>query len=371
MAFLVFYSVDMLEFSILYEFIINKSMNPQQNYPHFMSPATLASQQKLVKGYYAQLIMMYGINVTYFRKNYEFFDPNGLLNQEGNVDWTYGYDSDYTYGNETEMRGYVELGNDQFIFSMIGADAEQDGKIFFTKEQFELDMLDAVGVMASGNFTTNFPINIEGYGGSYDYTEEYDPFAITFADDVTLPPSGTISQPITLNVDNIQTQIRDDIEGEKSYVHNWVVQGSMSGTISGTLDDDGDGELTIDASGELTYNRALNATESNGWGIAPQVGDFIRITFGDGTTEDYAFTKVTDRDLQNDGISPFLGKFVWKCDFTRKNYSHETVPSGSITREQDENDYLNEVITIQDDKSDDHYDYDVETEANDDVYGGF
>lgn len=343
----------------------------QQLYPHFLSQTNLESQQKLVKGYYQQLIMMYGINIQYFRKNYDFFDPNGLLNTDGNVDWTYGYDSDYTYGNETAMRGFISWGNDAFIFSMVGADTEQDGKIFFTKEQFEIDMLDSVGVVTTGEFSTNFDVDIADFVGLYDHTEQFDPFAITFTDSISVPATGAISQPITLTVSEIDTEINNDISGQKSYVHNWIVQGGFTGTLSGTLDESGSGTLNIDASGVLTYNAPFTSTESNGWGIAPQVGDFIRITFGDGTTEDYTFTKITDRDLQNDGISPFLGKFVWKCEFTRKNYSHEEVPSGSISREQNENDFLNQVINIQDDASDDHYDYGAETEADDGVYGGF
>lgn len=343
----------------------------KQLYPHFMSQANLQSQQKLIKGYYQQLINSYGIDVQYFRKNYEFFDPNGLLNADGNVDWTYGYDSSYSYGNETTMRTMIIFGSDSFIFSMIGADSEQDGKAYFTKEQFELDMIDAVGIVTTDTFETSFDVDIIDFEGSYDFTENYDLFSITFQDDLTYSESGLVSGSISLPVTNIETIINEDINGNKSYVHNWIVQGSITGIITGVLDENGDGTLSIQASGDLTYNRPLNITESNGWGIAPQVGDFIRITFGDGTTEDYIFTKITDRDLQNDGISPFLGKFVWKCDFTRKNYSHETVPSGSISRELNENDYLNQVIAIQDDISDSYFDYDDEEDAPSNVYGGY
>jgi hypothetical protein len=344
---------------------------PKQNYVQFMSQANLEAQQKLAKGYYQQLIRMYGVTVKYFRKNYEFFDPNGLLNQTGNVDWTYGYDSDYTYGNESEMIGYIEMGNDAFIFSMIGADAEQDGKIFFTKEQFELDMLETVGVVTSGALSASGYVSMDDYSGLYEQEVDFGPFDMTLSANIDVDNSGIYDEIVPLAVEDIHTKVNDDIDGYKEYVHNWIVQGSVTARVTGTLDANGDGALTVMPSGDLTYNRPPNATESNGWGVAPQVGDFIRITFGDGTTEDYTFTKVTDRDLQNDGISPFLGKFVWKCDFTRKKFSHEDVPSGSIAREQEENDFLNDVITIQDDKSDDHYDYDVETDADDDVYGGF
>lgn len=347
------------------------ALNPKQNYVQFMNQSNLAAQQKLARGYYQQLIRMYGVTVKYFRRNYEFFDPNGLLNSAGNVDWTYGYDSEYTYGNETEMIGYIEMGNDAFIFSMIGADSEQDGKIYFEKNQFELDMLDAVGTITSGLFSTTFDVDIEGFTGDYNHTENFDAFDITFEDTLNFVESGVVSGSITPTISDIHTQINDDIAGTKSYVHNWIVQGSINGEYIGTLDEDGDGTVTVSASGNLTYNRPATQAESNGWSIAPQVGDFIRITFGDGTTEDYIFTQVTDRDLQNDGISPFLGKFVWKCQFTRRDFSHETVPSGSIESETFENDYLNQVIAITDTVSDDNYNYDSETEADDDVYGGF
>lgn len=346
------------------------ALPPKQQYAQFLSQANLAAQQKLVKGYYQQLIRMYGITVKYFRKNYEFFDPNGLLNTDGNVDWTYGYDSDYSYGNETDMIGYIEMGNDAFIFSMVGADAEQDGKIFFTKEQFELDMLNAVGVVTSGHLSATIPIDVSEWYGTYDHTEVYDDFQIQFKGDIDITP-GSLPISITPDIEDISTDINEDISGTKSYVSNWLVQGSISGVTSGALDLNGDGSINLYAEGDVVYNTPASTAASNGWGIAPQVGDFIRITFGDGTTEDFSFTQVTDRDLQNDGISPFLGKFVWKCQFTRKNYTYEDVPSGSISREQSENDFLDQVINIQDNVSDDHYDYDVETDADDDVYGGF
>jgi len=345
---------------------------PKQNYVQFLSQANLEAQQKLVKGYYQQLIRMYGITVNYFRKDFQFFDPDGLLNKEGNVDWTYGYDSEYTYGNTTEMIGYIEMGNDAFIFSMVGADAEQDGKIFFTKEQFELDMLDAVGVVTSGAYASDFDLEFENFYAEYDDTSDFGPFDLTINGDITVSGGPEIDTNRTLIVTEINTIINDDISGNKAYVNNWLVQGEINGHITGTLDENGDGTLHMVNTGDLTYNEPASPTATNGWGIAPQVDDFIRITYGDGTTEDYIFTQVTDRDLQNDGISPFLGKFVWKCQFTRRDYSHEAVPSGSIASEEFENDYLDQIINVNDEISDEIYDYDVEKDgADDDVYGGF
>lgn len=352
-------------------------ISDKQNYVQFLNQANLERQQKLVRGYYQQLIRMYGVTVDYFRRSYDFYDPDGLLNIDGNFDWTYGYDSQYEYGNETEMIGYIEMGNDAFIFSMVGADSEQDGKIFFSKEQFELDMLDAVGVITTGSISASGTIDFTDYYGLYDVTTDVGPFQVTVSGDVTIDETDHPADwngTRTLTVTEINTTVNSDIAGDKSYVKNWVVQGSILGSITGldgTIDENGDGTLQLDISGNLVYNVPPTDAQTNGWGIAPQVGDFIRITFGDGTTEDYEFTEVSDRDLNNDGISPFLGKFVWKCQFTRRSASHETVPSGSIANEVFENDYLNQQIVIQDDLSDKIYDYDTETESDSDVYGGF
>ena len=345
----------------------------KQNYVQFLSPENLAMQQKLMAGYYQQMVQMYGISIEYFRRKYEFFDPDGLLDADGDVNWTYGYDNAYEYGNVVNMQGYIEMGNDAFIFSMIGGDSEQDGKVFFTKEQFELDFLSAVGRMTTETFETNFTVDIEAFEGTYLHTENYEPFSITFSDDLTFSTPGVINEPITLTVTNIESHIRNDICGNKAYIYNWLVQGNMTGTVTGTLDANGDGTLTIQADGPLTYNRPATDEESNGWGIAPQSGDFIRITYGDSTTEDFAITSVTDRDLNNDGISPFLGKLVWKCNFTRRSFGQEVVPSGEIAREVFENNYLDQIVNIEDDISDEIFDYELADPNNvdDDVYGGF
>ena len=112
---------------------------PQQNYYQFLNAENLAAQQKLMAGYYQQMIQMYGLSIQYFRRKYDFFDPDGLLNADAQANFTYGYDSNYEFGNVIDMRGYIEMGNDAFIFSMVGIDSQQDGKVFFTKEQFSYD----------------------------------------------------------------------------------------------------------------------------------------------------------------------------------------------------------------------------------------
>jgi len=238
-------------------------MDPKQEYYQFLNPENLASQQKLMSGYYQQMIQMYGVSIQYFRRKYDFFDPDGLLNASANANYTYGYDSNYEFGNVVDMRGYIELGNDAFIFSMVGIDSQQDGKIFFTKEQFSYDFLNAIGRMTTNNFTTDFTIDVVNFEATYLHTEDYDPFSLTFSDDVTFS-SETVNEAIDLTISDASSNINNTIAGYKSYTYNWLIQGLLSGVVSGTLDSEGNGTLNVTASGDLTYNRPATDAESNG-----------------------------------------------------------------------------------------------------------
>ena len=48
---------------------------------------------------------------------------------------------------------------------------------------------------------------------------------------------------------------------------------------------------------------------------------------------DYEITNIADRTITPDGINPLLGKYVWKCNATRRYDSYETI---SINQEETE-----------------------------------
>lgn len=67
--------------------------------------------------------------------------------------------------------------------------------------------------------------------------------------------------------------------------------------------------------------------------IAPEVGDFFRLSFMRNRNYDYEITNIADRTITPDGINPLLGKYVWKCNATRRYDSYETI---SINQEETE-----------------------------------
>tara|TARA_E500000178_G_scaffold284540_1_gene285758 strand:+ start:6432 stop:8660 length:2229 start_codon:yes stop_codon:yes gene_type:complete len=66
--------------------------------------------------------------------------------------------------------------------------------------------------------------------------------------------------------------------------------------------------------------------------IAPEVGDFFRLSFMRHRNYDYEITNIADRTITPDGINPLLGKYVWKCNATRRYDSYETI---SINQEEE------------------------------------
>ena len=48
---------------------------------------------------------------------------------------------------------------------------------------------------------------------------------------------------------------------------------------------------------------------------------------------DYEITNIADRTITPDGINPLLGKYVWKCNATRRYEGYETT---SINQEETE-----------------------------------
>jgi hypothetical protein len=66
-----------------------------------------------------------------------------------------------------------------------------------------------------------------------------------------------------------------------------------------------------------------NIENSPTWQIAPQVGDYFRLNYGE-IEEEYEINQIVDRVLTNqNGINPLLGKYIFQCIATRRAPSHE------------------------------------------------
>ena len=61
--------------------------------------------------------------------------------------------------------------------------------------------------------------------------------------------------------------------------------------------------------------------------IHPEIGDVVAIDFPDDKNrETYEITECFDKQLTQDGISPLLHKYVWKCKARRRIDSYDNIP---------------------------------------------
>ena len=76
----------------------------------------------------------------------------------------------------------------------------------------------------------------------------------------------------------------------------------ITGSLSGQLIEDECSPFKVSGvlSGELTYHTLDNVEESPTWQIAPQVGDFFKLQYGE-IEEEYEITQLYDRTLTNQG----------------------------------------------------------------------
>ena len=111
----------------------------------------------------------------------------------------------------------------------------------------------------------------------------------------------------------------------------------------------------------------LNGLEKYATMLHPNVGDIVTIDFPDETSrEQYEITDCFDKQLTQDGISPLLHKYIWKCQAKRYVNSYEDMESNEA------NDRLQEKLDY-----DDHVKREIQKkiefypENEDKVYGGY
>lgn len=210
---------------------------------------------------------------------------------------------------------------------------------------------------------------------SFEYVSE-DYFGINQTNENNTQYRFTYNSPVNY----IPKVINSDIKYQTQYDYQSSVSGDSLGNITGFLVS-GDGIITGEVSMSGTYY--TNPPAVRGWKIAPQVGDFFRLSeFQDGDNpnyEEYEITRVYDRNLQTDGINPLLGTYIWRCDVVRREPSHETININGVTEPDKENLIQDNTVhnEMQETSSDTVFDYEntasdtVDTENSDNAYGGY
>lgn len=339
----------------------------------YLKRKNLKHEAFLQKNYFREIINHYGIDVNYFRLKMEWYaSPSGVYSN-----YTYGENTTSVYEVSAPMVVFMKVDDDSPILRRFGIETTVNAEIYMMRQDFTEQFRDIVGIPTTGNFSTPISADISNFSGLISGEIIGNTLSgITSA--WTTVPSGTISANYSAGFTRYPVAVNPDI-ARKIYFREREVNGTLDGTISGTVDLSGNGFISGTVSGLLNYfSPAYSLSGNSDWGIAPQVGDFFRLDEFDSDVsnyEEYEVTEVLDKQLTPIGLNPHLKRYIWRCTVVRRDPSNEIV-EGSTQEEAFTPDYLeynnwNQIV------SDDIFNYDTEIidpidgTGSDSTYGGY
>jgi len=305
----------------------------------YLNRSNNKASAEIMENYYRELITSHGVDAVYYRHDAKFFDtPSSLF-----VNNIYGEKSTRAFTVTADVVTYLEISNDNIVVNAFGAETDCDGVCYFVKDDFSKSLRDVLGTPMEDDFSVTVSGNFTNYVGSLSGTvinEHINGYVLNSFDDIT---------DFTINGNQISVEFDSEFidipEAKTQYIYKSatydprVTYGSLTGTASGTMLDDGTFTLVGNASGTLDYFIEETGEEhGKNWNIAPQVGDFIRLSFDENNREEYEITRVYDRKLKyTQSINQLLYRYIWKCDIVRRDPSYENVIGENNGNTKEEN----------------------------------
>ena len=86
-----------------------------------------------------------------------------------------------------------------------------------------------------------------------------------------------------------------------------------------------------------------NVEDSSTWNLAPQVGDYFKLSTSSGIDEEWEITQIYNKILTSKGgINPLLGKYIFNCSAVKRQASYEKYSNELEMREPDTD--INEIF---------------------------
>ncbi len=310
--------------------------------------------QQIQKAQFAEYISLYGIELDYFSRNLDYFSDNGEDINSNTYDYTvWSGPETSNFGLKIPIVAVIDYGSDSFMFSSFGADMTSEGTFYITKEQFQVDCMSFGGCESEEiNINESYKIECKDF--------KVDPYDIEILSnnklyEIVIEDKNGIDFIDNVNIDNNYENFNAIVELKKPtnsdvvghiYIErndNYISKiETLSATILGVLDETGKGILDVNITGKAKLNKfnkldnARNSTKTSKYldiknesipiTYKPKTGDFVRMYMVDDVTNfrDYEITQVVDADLSDDGISPYITAFLWKCSFVRRKASSES-----------------------------------------------
>ena len=278
-----------------------------------------------------QAISNYGTDLQYFRKFNTFFKDE----EENNSNLVYGEDTTAEYYASGMIRAFIAVENMSWNFNNIGLESVEQVNIIISIENFEQAFSDQISKIETKYFevpVSGNTINNELTGKIT--TPEFDADIYgTFQDNL-----------IVKNVKPklIDKKINNNFPFSHTYQHN---SSEISGFLSGKLKHDDEIPFSVYGvlKGELTYHNRKNVEDSSTWNLAPQVGDYFKLSTSSGIDEEWEITQIYNKILTSKGgINPLLGKYIFNCSAVKRQASYEKYSNELEMREP--NTDINEIF---------------------------
>ena len=278
-----------------------------------------------------QAISNYGTDLQYFRKFNTFFKDE----DENNSNLVYGEDTTAEYYASGMIRAFISVENMSWNFNNIGLESVEQVNIVISIENFEQAFSDQISKIETKYFevpVSGNTINNELTGKIT--TPEFDADIYgTFQDNL-----------IVKNVKPklIDKKINNNFPFSHTYQHN---SSEISGFLSGKLKHDDEIPFSVYGvlKGELTYHNRKNVEDSSTWNLAPQVGDYFKLSTSSGIDEEWEITQIYNKILTSKGgINPLLGKYIFNCSAVKRQASYEKCSNELEMREPDTD--INEIF---------------------------
>lgn len=310
---------------------INDTLNNPQSFT-YMDYQRNRNYIQVIRKHYEEMIKMYGVDLTYFRKFNTFF----MQGEQNKANMIYGQDTTACYYGSGVVRAFLDISSYNWMFNAMGYEAQEQITLYIGIEDFRARFATIFGKEKTQTFYVPVKGNMQfnELTGVIDTDEFYAPVYGRFDDHL-----------YAVNIYPTIAQRPINSQFYKSNTHKTTLY-PLTGTLKGQLYPDQQYPLVCSGiiSGDLTYHSFENIQNSPAWQLAPQVGDYFNFKVGD-IQEEYQINQVIDRNLQNTGgINALLGTYIFQVSAVRRTPSHEQfTDTTSPQNQKSEDDILMEL----------------------------
>lgn len=344
----------------------------------YMKRGNLEQESRIVGNYYRDLIRSYGVDCNYYVHNTDQYsnfkltiDQNTILKQ------AYGYDISPDYSLSAKMLTFLEVQQDIFQLNKFGLNPDMDVDFYFDSVDFACALAPKLGQfkeykLDERTVTCEVPylddrcelidgheVYLSSYQFPYElglgYAAQYSCEMLSGLFRAVIPgyefdkEQTIVCQPyehtdffvkFPVNKD-LYKSFKRKIENDEFLETLIYLTYKVTKVKTGPNDEDFKCILTGKIHGSVLFFD-INSIGKYVDQIHPNVGDIITIDFPDeNNREQYEITDCFDKQLTQDGISPLLHKYVWKCKAKRYINSYEDMENNEA------NDRLQEKIDYQ------------------------